>query len=658
MSIQPLTFTGVSSLSDSLQQVLTRAVNIAKIPLQQLQNQDADLLQKKILLSGLSGAAAALGGTVKRLGSLAAGGALSATSSNPDKVAVQNTGGAKPISYTIGNISSLAAPATASTAAFADPAKTRVSVSGKLTLTVDDRAYTIDLTNGDNSLNGLRDAINKSDAGVTASVFTESQTRSYLSITANSSGEIKSLDLTDEPAGGPIQVFAVTDLGSSGTPATAATARVSDRNAPAGATKFTFGDQTLDLDPGASLNDLATALNGFAGIGAIVQQDNPDNPTQYWLAITAGSAGKGNELKLEDGAGADLFSTKDTGTDAAAEAGLTADLPDDNVTRVSMTGKMRLVVGGNTYPLNLQDNNTLAGLKAAIDAIDPPSVVTTTMVNVGSVYHLSVERTVAGPTSALQLVDAEGSSRSLLNQKSLGANARFELNGIAMEQKSNAVNGVVPGMSFTLLAKIAPAETVRLALDSDRSELTAAISSFVSAYNSLQTLAGQQVGANAGLLTGDIAVRDIQSQMRELGGYRSDGVIKSLAEMGITFDQSGTMSFDSSVVDSLSDSLFKGALSFFGSTTSGFGALAARFSTLSDPISGTIKVEMDGLDQTDRSLQFQIATLEDRINTMQAATAQRLQAADALLAQLESQQQMLDASIQSMNLMLYGKYKD
>ena len=90
--ITPLTITGVSSLSSQLQTVLNRAVSIASLPLQQLQNQDADILSKKTLLSGFSDAALTLGNAVTKLGQIASGKALAATSSDTSKVTVQNTG--------------------------------------------------------------------------------------------------------------------------------------------------------------------------------------------------------------------------------------------------------------------------------------------------------------------------------------------------------------------------------------------------------------------------------------------------------------------------------------------------------------------------------------------------------------------------------------
>ena len=45
----------------------------------------------------------------------------------------------------------------------------------------------------------------------------------------------------------------------------------------------------------------------------------------------------------------------------------------------------------------------------------------------------------------------------------------------------------------------------------------------------------------------------------------------------------------------------------------------------------------------------------DRLMEMQTKLAERLALADSLMAQLESQQEFLNASLQSLSLVLYGK---
>jgi phage-related protein len=60
-------------------------------------------------------------------------------------------------------------------------------------------------------------------------------------------------------------------------------------------------------------------------------------------------------------------------------------------------------------------------------------------------------------------------------------------------------------------------------------------------------------------------------------------------------------------------------------------------------------------DQTsDQTLQNQIDAMNVRIAAEQATETTKVEAADSLLAQLQSQQSMLTATIQGLNYTLYG----
>jgi len=85
MSITPLTFTGISQYSTDFQTILNRAVQIAQIPVQQLQNKDSDVLQRKTLLGGLSTAVSGLSDALGALGKIGAGQALAASSSDSEQ---------------------------------------------------------------------------------------------------------------------------------------------------------------------------------------------------------------------------------------------------------------------------------------------------------------------------------------------------------------------------------------------------------------------------------------------------------------------------------------------------------------------------------------------------------------------------------------------
>jgi flagellar capping protein FliD len=197
---------------------------------------------------------------------------------------------------------------------------------------------------------------------------------------------------------------------------------------------------------------------------------------------------------------------------------------------------------------------------------------------------------------------------------------------------------------------------VNLSLSSDQSTLSSALQSFVNSCNALRGQLNAQTGTGAGLLTGSSVVVQMSAKLREIGAYRStDGSIRGLADLGITFDSSGQASFDPSTLSNLSEDQLNDAFTFLGDQSTGLGKFAMDLKQFSDPISGVIKLEQQGLDRIDQQLQDQINTLNDRVDVMQKGLAQKLQQADALLASLETQQNTVNASLQGLNSVLYGK---
>jgi flagellar capping protein FliD len=114
------------------------------------------------------------------------------------------------------------------------------------------------------------------------------------------------------------------------------------------------------------------------------------------------------------------------------------------------------------------------------------------------------------------------------------------------------------------------------------------------------------------------------------------------------------MSFDRAKFDSLPNSRLETAFSLFGGS-GGFGALESRLRNVSDPANGLIRLQQNQIDATDARIRGQIEAIQKRIEVMRNNLARQLQMADTLLARLESQQRFLDANLESLNLVLYGK---
>src|ERR1700685_184835 len=78
----PLYFTGVSTYSGDFQSIIQRAVQIADLPVESLQNQEASVTAQEQALGNLEPAVSALGADVANLGTLAATQGLAASSSD------------------------------------------------------------------------------------------------------------------------------------------------------------------------------------------------------------------------------------------------------------------------------------------------------------------------------------------------------------------------------------------------------------------------------------------------------------------------------------------------------------------------------------------------------------------------------------------------
>lgn len=449
MSLSPLTFTGVSTFSEDFQTIINRATTIANLPVKALQNQQQDLLQKKLLVSNLSTAVGSLATSLTNLGAISTKKALVATSSDTTKVTANNINSSAPAVYTIKNVTSIAkAAAETSVTGYASSTATAVSSTGLLTLKVGSNSYAIDIS-ANNNLTALRDKINQANAGVTATILT-------------------------------------------------------------------------------------------TGTGA--------NP--YYLSVTANSPGA-RMLELRD--------------------------------------------------------------------------------------------------------DPSGANTNLLTTANQGANTEFELNGVAVSKTTTLINDVVPGVTFNILKTTSGSETVTVTVATDRSQLASAIEEFVGSYNTLREVLNGQIGSGAGLLSGDFLVREVQDRLRGLTNYSGAGQVKSLAELGVVFDSKGVATFEQATLNSLSDAQIESAFSFLGTEQTGLGGFGARFREISDSVTGLAQLQIANYDETQKRLDEQIRVANARIEEMKKTLSAKLQAADTILASLQSQQKVLDASLQGLNLTLYGR---
>jgi flagellar hook-associated protein 2 len=319
---------------------------------------------------------------------------------------------------------------------------------------------------------------------------------------------------------------------------------------------------------------------------------------------------------------------------------------------VSSTGKMNLVVGSTNNPITLTANN-LIGLENQINGLGVGVTASILTTSSGNFLSLSANSTGA---AAIQLFDdPTGVNANILTQTQPGANASFSLNGIPDIQASNVVNSVIPGMTFTLLGTTPVTAPVTLSLASDPTQLSSALQNFVASYNTVQADATAQTGQSGGALVGNSVINQLQSALSQIGTYTlTTGTVQSLSDLGVTFN-GNVLSFNQTTFNALSSTQISDAFHFIGSATTGLGGLSSNISELSNPVTGVIATETAGLKQTDHDLQTQISAKNTQIAAIQKSLTLQFEAADALQAELQNQQESVQAALQGVSLVLYGK---
>lgn len=341
---------------------------------------------------------------------------------------------------------------------------------------------------------------------------------------------------------------------------------------------------------------------------------------------------------------------------AASETSL-ASYMDSNSTPITTgtttPGAMQLVVGMQTYNFTLTKNN-LNGLVRQINGLN--SGVTASVLTTSGGNYLSLQANSTG-ANTLQLNDeSSATATNIVTAANQGSNAVFQLNGIPISQASNTINNVVQGLTFNIVGKSSSA--TNLTLTSDSSQLSTDLQTFVTNYNALVTAVQGQVGQSGGALVGNSIINQLQMTMQQVASHFSSttGSVQSLANLGISFNGvNGSATFDPSVLAGMSSSRLTDALKYLGSTTTGLGAYSQNFTQFSDPLTGLIQTQINGDTKEDQDLQSQISTTTAKINAFQRSMATQIEKADALESLYESQQTELTASLQGLDLVLYGK---
>lgn len=388
---------------------------------------------------------------------------------------------------------------------------------------------------------------------------------------------------------------------------------------------------------GTDLSTLATALTSLSDFDGIFSQMEGSSSDQSVVQLVSANAGAvaGTYTVVVSNL-AQTFSyvsgsvaASDTLSGTLSLNGQTITLSDGTATDSS----------GNTIPRN----NTLSTLAASINAGNYG--VTATVVAGSSGSQLALLSDTSGAAGAVtigSLTDSTTGDAVSFSQSQRGQDAQFSVDGISMSSSTNTVTTAIPGVTMQLL-DAAPAESVQVEIANDDTDVESAVTTFVSAYNTvvgdLNTQEGSDSSGNPEPLYGNPDLATMQEQLQEaLTFVQSSGTITSLSQLGITANDDGTLSVDSTTLSSVLDSSYQDVANFFQDSGS-FGAnLTTSIGNLGNSApSGLIYLTLQQNSSEESGLNTNITNENAIISAQQTQLTTELNEANYTLQEIPSQ---------------------
>jgi flagellar hook-associated protein 2 len=331
---------------------------------------------------------------------------------------------------------------------------------------------------------------------------------------------------------------------------------------------------------------------------------------------------------------------------------------DPTSSSISSSGSFTLTVNGKNTTIT-PASNTLDDLTQAINSAN--AGVSAVIVNVGSSsspdYRLSLQSTELGGDT----IQLTGGSQPLLETLSTGSDATYQVDGqpappAAPISSTSSTITIAPGLTARLLQ--VGQTTITVAPDPSAAEN--ALSAFATAYNQTLSDLGANHGTSGGALTGQPIVFQLQQSLEDILQYSGGGgSVKSLTDLGLTFSQSGQLTFNSSTFASIEASDPTDVANFLGSssgTGTGFlGAATNALNGLTDPATGLFTTTNKSYQSQITKDNSEISDTATRITNMQNTLVEQMSQADAAIATLEAQASELTNLFADSNAILTSK---
>jgi len=495
--------------------------------------------------------------------------------------------------------------------------------------------------NTGDTLADLATAINGDKLGVTATVVSDT-TGSRLAIISNSSG-----------AAADFSVSSTNFTGTSWTSPDIASGETLGANSVT--LTSSAGTATIATTEGETYAQLATAINN-----ATVAPTSYSSAASSLTSTTPLTAGSVTTIKDPTTGSTFTFTATATNTvgdlNNAIAAAVSAGTLSSSVAGTITGGQEVISEGATNTGITVSTNDAVLGAMTAATETSVPLGLTATAGSDTNGTHLTV-------------ASSDGTSSFSINEPAFGftqavaaQNASITVDGVPIQSATNTVTGAIPGVTLSLLGAD-PGSQIDLTVASDASSISTALNQFVTDYNTTLNLVNAQFKDTSttssagvtttaqGALATDPTIVSLQSAMEEALGFTATAVtgttttVNSLADLGITVADDGTLAVDSTTLDNALTNNPADVQNFFeGAALNGFANnMYTALNTYTSPADGAFQVDLSGISASSAALTSQINAFE----TGYIASQQTLLTAD--FSKAEEALQSLPEQIQQLN---------
>ncbi|MCP0886216.1 flagellar filament capping protein FliD [Ligilactobacillus sp. WILCCON 0076] len=352
-----------------------------------------------------------------------------------------------------------------------------------------------------------------------------------------------------------------------------------------------------------------------------------------------------------------------------------------NTTALGLSGSLTLTSSVGSASLSVSSTQSLTDIASAINNLTVTSSdgttnslgITATVV----AKHLVLTSSATGASNTISATSTDSTADSLgLGSDATttaGKDASYTLDGYDLTSSSNTISDAINGATLTLTG-VSSADSsdstgstlssTTLTLTNDTSYLEAAVENFVDKYNATMTLLDTDTAIDTsttdateksnGVLYGDSTATRLKSSLASLASAITGSSSSSLssANVGLSVDSDGTMSVDTTKLESaISDSLTNVKNFFYTSTgkgtsktesgyTTGFASLISSYISTSYSSTGTSKGiigdKISSITSQIKSLNSEVTDLTSQLETKKEAYITKYTAVDAAMESAES----------------------